>query len=116
MHRSRRRFFESIFFSAAYRCEECRFRVRVPRLTGWKNKRYVSCPRCGGFTLSVLSRRDYVDAISKNPLRFILGKLKARLYHCRACRLQFHDVRRRAPSSDRKRKADFTNRNAIASR
>jgi DNA-directed RNA polymerase subunit RPC12/RpoP len=67
-----------------------------------KGKRYVSCPRCGTFGLSVLSRRDHIDTISRNPLRRLLGMLNARLYHCRGCRFQFHDLRRRAPLAERK--------------
>lgn len=98
MRRSRRSFFESLFFAAAYRCDECRLRIRFSRLKTLKTKRYVSCPRCGNFSLNILSRRDHIDSMSKNPLRRMLGMLHARLYHCRGCRYQFHDLRRRAPT------------------
>jgi hypothetical protein len=64
--------------------------------------RYAACPRCGGFALTVLSRRDHIDPISQNPVRLLMGKLHARLYHCRACRLQFYDFRHRAPLAERK--------------
>jgi DNA-directed RNA polymerase subunit RPC12/RpoP len=102
MRRSRRRFFESILFAAAYRCDECRSRIRLSRLKLLKRKRYVACPRCGSFGLTVLARRDRIDEITKNPFRRLLGLLNARLYHCRGCRFQFHDLRRRAPISERK--------------
>ena len=102
MRRSRRGFFESMFFAAAYRCDECRHRLRFSRVKEIVGKRYVSCPRCGGYGLSVLVKRDYIDSISKNPFRRLLGFLNARLYHCRGCRFQFHDLRRRAPLSERK--------------
>jgi hypothetical protein len=73
-----------------------------------KAKRYVSCPRCRSFDLTVLARRDHIDRFSKNPLRRVLGFLSARLYYCRACRFQFHDPRRRAPMHERKRKRGST--------
>jgi hypothetical protein len=38
----------------------------------------------------------------KNPIRRLLGALGARLYHCRACRFQFHDLRRRFSQSEGK--------------
>jgi DNA-directed RNA polymerase subunit RPC12/RpoP len=114
MRRSRRRFFESLFYAAAYRCDDCRLRTRVSRLTTFKKLRYAACPRCGRFGLSVLSRQDHIDAISKNPLRLLFGKFHARLYHCRACRLQFHDIRRRMPLSERKQQRDSVKPEAAA--
>ena len=110
MRRSRRRMFESLFFTAAYRCDECRLRVRISRLTMLRKMRYAACPRCGGFGLSVLSRRDHIDAMCNNPLRLMIGKLHARLYHCRGCRLQFYDLRHRAPLSERKPEAEAAKR------
>lgn len=114
MRRSRRRMFENLFFAAAYRCDECRVRVRISRMTVFRKLRYAACPRCGGFALTVLARRDHIDAMLNNPLRLLMGKLRARLYHCRACRLQFHDLRHRAPLSERKPQAELAKSAALA--
>ena len=38
-------------------------------------------------------------------LRLLLGLLRAPLYHCTFCRLQFWDLRKRQPSGDKERVA-----------
>jgi len=114
MRRSRRRIFENLLFTSAYRCDACRLRVRISRLAVLKKLRYAACPRCGGYSLSVLARRDHIDAMWNTPVRIIVSKMHARLYHCRGCRLQFYDLRRRVPASERKLFPESVTRHAPA--
>ena len=58
----------------------------------------VRCPNCGRTEVKHRSRPDGIDRMLWNPLRLTLKLLGGRLYHCEFCRLQFYDLRRRAPS------------------
>lgn len=98
MRRSRRAWPERLWFTAAYRCENCKLRFRISFLAKWRERRFASCPKCGGFELTILSKRDRVDAFDRNPLRLAQGMLGATLYYCWLCRFQFYDIRSRKPT------------------
>ena len=51
----------------------------------------------GGFQLSEILQAMIVDRMNKNPLRWMLAFVRAPLYHCTFCRLQFWDFRKRQP-------------------
>jgi DNA-directed RNA polymerase subunit RPC12/RpoP len=94
MRRSRRGIGERLRYAAAYRCEQCRERVRVSYLDYLRGARYAACPKCGWYDLAMRARRDRVDKMNRNPLRLLQRLFGARLYHCLHCRLQFYDIRR----------------------
>lgn len=91
--RRRRGFWEKVLRESCYHCDNCG--------TDWKEyrsfiaifQRYVHCPRCYTYDLTKLSRRDKIDRMSSNPLRFLLLLVGAPLYHCTFCRMQFRDWR-----------------------
>lgn len=101
LRRSRRSGLERLLYSAAYRCEKCKLRVRVSHVEHISDARFVSCPKCNRTDLKILTRRDRVDRFSRNPLRLIQGFLGAKLYHCWSCRLQFYDFRKRRPPEEK---------------
>lgn len=94
MRRSRRALVERLRYAAAYRCEQCKRRVRASYWDILRNARYATCPKCGWYDLTIQSRRDRIDKMNRNPLRHLQRLLGARLYHCGHCRLQFYDLRR----------------------
>jgi len=102
MRRSRRVGLERVLYAAAYRCEGCRFRVRVSVLDRLRAARFASCPKCSGQDLTILKKRDRVDRWNRNPLRIAQRFLGASLYHCWSCRLQFYDLRYRSPRAREK--------------
>ena len=93
MRRSRRTLQERLFCAAAYRCERCQQRVRASYLDVLKEAKYAACPKCGWYDLTVLTRRDRIDKMNRNPLRLLQRVFGARLYHCAHCRVQFYDLR-----------------------
>lgn len=93
IRRSRRTLSERLFWVAAYRCERCAHRVRASYLDAIKEAKYAACPKCGWYDLIVRSKRDYIDKMNRNPLRWLQRLIGAHLYHCTHCRLQFYDAR-----------------------
>ena len=62
---------------------------------------YATCPRCGTDRLDRLKRIDEIDRVSKLPWSALQRFLGGKLYHCRSCRLQFHDCRKQLPPAGR---------------
>lgn len=85
---------ERLLYSEVYRCEHCRERVRKSRVD-LRNAHYVKCPRCHSVDLSVLRRRDKIDAMRPGLVNFLSRLAGGKLYHCWFCRLQFYDLRQR---------------------
>jgi hypothetical protein len=54
------------------------------------------CPHCGTHRLRRLTIPDRIDRLQRGPFRLALRLAGAALYHCRVCRLQFHDWRKMA--------------------
>jgi hypothetical protein len=48
---------------------------------------------CGNTRVRRLPARDRIDAMSAHPLSMLLGLFGAPIYHCNACRHQYHDWR-----------------------
>ena len=48
---------------------------------------------CGNRRVRRIPARDRIDAMSAHPLSILLGLLGAPIYHCNACRHQYHDWR-----------------------
>ena len=96
MQRSRRKPLERLVIAQAYRCAECRSRVRVTKWRSLLDRRYVCCPRCKGHDVQVLPRIDPVEHLDRHLHRFVHKWLGAPLFYCRFCRLQFFDRRPRS--------------------
>lgn len=95
--RKRRNIIQKVLFYAVFRCGDCGRRDHVWRRSLFVIfRRFVECPQCGTRDLSKLARRDWVDKMSRNPLRRLLGLVGFPLYHCTYCRLQFRDWRKLA--------------------
>ena len=93
MRRSKRSWWERLWFRFAFRCVECGSREHITWLATQKITRYARCPECESPYLRHLRKRDRVDRFNKNPFRLIQSLTNANLYHCSCCRLQFYDVR-----------------------
>jgi len=89
---------DRIRYAAMYRCVECG--RRAVATVGWSEifSLTARCPRCGTYDLAQNSERDRVDQLHKNPFSLLQALFGAPLYHCRYCRLQFYDFRRRVAS------------------
>jgi hypothetical protein len=60
---------------------------------------------CGTPRVRRLATRDRIDRMSINPLSVIAAALFAPIYHCNACRLQYHDWRPLSPAVHAERRA-----------
>jgi hypothetical protein len=94
---------EKLFFSDAYRCQQCKRRTR--RLAGawwvstywFLSSRYSVCVRCGTQNVERVEKPDRLNDISKHPLSLIQQLFFAPRKSCSYCRLQYSDVRPLAP-------------------
>ena len=94
--RVRRNYLQKVYTFAIFKCPKCSNRMYLRRASFGALSRYAQCPQCGTRNLSKLKCIDRVDRMNKNPLRMLLMVVRAPLYHCTFCRLQFWDVRKRA--------------------
>lgn len=99
--RTKRNFVQRLYTLAIFKCPRCDQRMYLRRrffsIFSW----YAQCPKCGTRGLSKLKSRDRVDRLNKNPLRLLLAVVRAPLYHCTFCRLQFWDWRSRQPGAQK---------------
>lgn len=94
LQRVHRTFAEKFIYTATYECLQCRARKPEPRWYALYLGDYPRCPRCGTYRLTRLSERDKIDKMKKGLINFAQFLLRADLYHCRYCRVQFYDVRK----------------------
>ncbi len=99
LRRTKRSFLERLGYSAIYSCKKCQHREAIARIDAFKVTRHARCPECENSRLRTLKRRDYIDRLNRNPLRWIQKLAGASLYHCAFCRLQFYDLRPSQESS-----------------
>ncbi len=95
MRRVHRTFLEKLLYLALYECRDCLQKRPEPRRTTFYLGEYPRCPRCGSYRLRHLVTRDHIDPLRRTLLSRIQQWLGGNLYHCRYCRLQFYDLRRR---------------------
>lgn len=55
---------------------------------------------CGNTRVRRIPVRDRIDAMSAHPLSMLFGLLGAPIYHCNACRHQYHDWRSQAIAAE----------------
>ncbi len=99
-------------YAAVYECDDCQHRITVsylkrpPVLTlphflrGPWITFHARCPECGSLQLTVQAERDYIEGFRINPLRVMQRLLRAPMYYCADCRLQFNDLRPRMKLQD----------------
>jgi hypothetical protein len=98
--------FERVFFTRAFVCAKCGVRIRELRTLFEPTWRFVlsnstSCIRCGSLRVRKLEYRDGIDAMSRHPFSLLFALLRAPIYHCSLCRLQYHDRRPLTPTAAR---------------
>jgi hypothetical protein len=84
-----------------FRCRSCDLHIAVlhpflKRLmvsVGFLLSMYTRCVRCATHSVSPLDKRDYIDAVTKNPLGLFQFLLGAPVKDCEGCRLQYYDWR-----------------------
>ena len=97
VRRVHRTFVERFSYMAIYQCKECEHEEFVPRRYRFHFGDHARCPRCGTFRVQKLKERDKIDPFYGGLLDFFERLASGgRIYHCRYCRVQFHDRRRHA--------------------
>lgn len=92
-------------------CRSCGTRVhvwRIPFEATWAfvSTRQTSCIMCGNPRVKRIPARDRIDAMSVHPLSILFGLLGAPIYHCNACRHQYHDWRSQVSTTERAEPGD----------
>ena len=82
---------------AIYECRECHEINTAPRRYRLHLGEFCRCPRCGTFRVVRLKKRDKIDGMEGGFLHLLERLAGGQIYHCRFCRLQFHDRRKLAP-------------------
>ena len=96
LRRVHRTFKEKLLYLAVYECPQCHARTSESRWYALYLGDRPRCPSCGTYRLSRLTSRDRIDPMHKGVINFTQWLLGGDLYHCRYCRLQFYDLRKRA--------------------
>lgn len=97
LSRAHRNFLEKAVYSLVFKCQACGARVGERRLFLNYFLKHTHCPRCGTDELDKRKTIDKIDKLSKAPMSLLQAALGGSLYHCVFCRVQFYDVRSRAP-------------------
>lgn len=92
---------QKLVYSGVFRCRSCDLHIAVlhpflKRLmvsVGFLLSMYTRCVRCATHSVSPLDKRDYIDAVTKNPLGLFQFLLGAPVKDCEGCRLQYYDWR-----------------------
>ncbi len=96
--RSHRKRWERLFWVAALRCRSCSHRFLITsRALTFSAGPWVRCPRCGTTEITRIPEPDPVDPMHAHWLNSVRRLLHGKLYHCRYCRIQFYDLRKRSP-------------------
>ena len=98
LDRQRRSSVERVLYRKLWVCRSCGTRVhawRIPLEATWLflSTRYTSCIMCGNTRVRRIPARDRIDAMSAHPVSMLFGLAGAPIYHCNACRHQYHDWR-----------------------
>lgn len=85
---------ERFSYMAIYECKDCQHKEFVPQPYRYHFGPYARCPTCGTFRVIKLKQPDRIDPRRGGFVDF-LERLAGggKLFHCRYCRIQFHDRR-----------------------
>ncbi len=100
VRRVHRTFFERFSYMAIYECRDCDTEKFYPRRYTYHFGPYCRCPHCGTFRVTRLKAPDKIDRVQTGFLNYLERLVGGKLYHCRYCRVQFHD-RRMLASEDK---------------
>jgi DNA-directed RNA polymerase subunit RPC12/RpoP len=93
LRRSKRRFWERLYYLEAYRCVGCGHRYYVTWSSRLQLARVAKCPKCRFQEVTPLKRIDKIDRMQSGLFNLVHRILGGKLYHCWFCRLQFYDFR-----------------------
>jgi hypothetical protein len=88
-----------------FECPKCKAVNRMARRFTYNFGEHARCPLCGTFRLRVLAERDHIDRMMTSFMNAWNRMTGGRIYHCRYCRVQFHDKRTLAEQATVKRMA-----------
>ena len=100
VRRVHRTFMERFSYMAIYECRECKHEEFIPRRYRYRLGEHARCPRCGTFRVQKLKVRDKIDPFFGGFLDLLERLAGGGIFHCRYCRVQFHDRRRHAEDPD----------------
>jgi predicted RNA-binding Zn-ribbon protein involved in translation (DUF1610 family) len=91
---NRRSLIEKLLYVSVYKCTFCEARMaRARQFTFWFARR-SNCPKCGNERLDRLLPRARMGRLYHKPLVLAQSVLRAKLYHCPVCDLQFYRPRK----------------------
>lgn len=98
LDRQRRSLLQRLLFRRLFVCRACGTQLRAWRIPFEGTVRFVASPHtrcisCGNVRVRHLVTRDRIDHMSAHPLSLIAALVRAPIYHCNACRHQYHDWR-----------------------
>lgn len=102
LERKRRSLAERLLFRRLWICRACGTQIRAWRVpfestVHFLRSPYTRCIACGNPRVRHLVVRDRIDQMSVHPVSVLLGLARMPLYHCNACRHQYHDWRQVHP-------------------
>ncbi|MFN7916254.1 MAG: hypothetical protein U0Q55_13015 [Vicinamibacterales bacterium] len=108
LERVPRSFVERFLYRKVLQCGKCGFRTRERRVPfeaeiEFATAAHTRCIQCGNLRVRRLPKRDMIDRMSTHPISLLAGLVRAPIYHCNPCRLQYHDWRPVHPSAMRER-------------
>jgi hypothetical protein len=99
--RVRRSLLDKLSYHAVLKCKKCGRRETLDQWFLFLFGRTSRCPRCGSFRVEKLRGVDHIDPMYKNPLSYMQKWLGGNIHWCPFCRLQFYDIRKKAPTLKR---------------
>ena len=99
LRRVHRTLLERLRYSSIYYCKHCDSEEYVPRIFQYRLGEFARCPECGTHRLTKLKELDKIDRVHWGWFHLIERLSGGTLYHCRYCRIQFHDRRSRSPEA-----------------
>lgn len=108
LDRQRRSLPQRLLFRRLFVCRACGTQLRAWRIPLEGTVRFVASPHtrcisCGNARVRHLATRDRIDHMSAHPFSLIAALVRAPIYHCNACRSQYHDWRGVNPDTQERR-------------
>ena len=108
LDRQRRSLLQRLLFRRLFVCRACGTQLRAWRIPFEGTVRFVASPHtrcisCGNARVRYLATRDRIDHMSAHPFSLIAALVRAPIYHCNACRHQYHDWRGVSPDTQERR-------------
>lgn len=98
--RVRRTFWEKLRYQAVHQCKQCKVRTQEDQWYLFLFGGVSRCPKCGTHRVHRLRGIDPIDRMYRNPFSYLQKYMGGSLHWCSFCRLQFYDLREKAPSAE----------------